>query len=121
MIVRPGYPEAKKLLITADCGGSNRSRLPLWKTELAALVTLTGLGITVSHLPPGTSKWNKIEHRMFSAITPNWRGRPLQTHEVVVQTIAATTNKTGLTIESMRENDTPDQTKMTCTRTLSDH
>src|SRR5918997_1725841 len=84
------YPGAKRLLITADGGGSNGSRLRLWKTQLAQLAAQTGLQITVCHLPPGTSKWNKIEHRMFSAITMNWRGRPLETHEVVVETIAAT-------------------------------
>ncbi|TQO19816.1 DDE family transposase [Rhodoglobus vestalii] len=100
-IGHPGYPEATKLLITADGGGSNGSRLRLWKTQLAELSTETRLDITVCHLPPGTSKWNKIEHRMFSAITMNWRGRPLETHEIVVETIAATTNKTGLTIQSM--------------------
>ena len=103
MIGAPGYPGAGKLLITADGGGSNGSRLRLWKTELAALAAEAGLQITVSHLPPGTSKWNKIEHRMFSAITMNWRGRPLQTHETVVETIAATTNKSGLTIQAMRD------------------
>ena len=75
----PAYPGADRLLITADGGGSNGSRLRLWKTELARLAAETGLEITVCHLPPGTSKWNKIEHRMFSAITMNWRGRPLET------------------------------------------
>ena len=80
--------------------GSNGSRPRLWKTQLARLPAETGLQITVCHLPPGTSKWNKIEHRMFSAITMNWRGRPLETHEVVVETIAATTTKTGLTIQA---------------------
>ncbi len=100
------YPEAKKLLITADGGGSNGSRLRLWKTQLAELAAETGLEITVCHLPPGTSKWNKIEHRMFSAITMNWRGRPLQTHEVVVETIAATTNKSGLRIQSILDTNT---------------
>ena len=74
----PAYPHADRLLITADSGGSNGSRLRLWKTQLAALATETGLQITVCHLPPGTSKWNKIEHRLFSAITLNWRGRPLK-------------------------------------------
>ena len=106
MIGHAGYPEARKLLITADGGGSNGSRLRLWKTELAALAAETGLEITVSHLPPGTSKWNKIEHRMFSAITMNWRGRPLQTHEVVVETIAATTTKAGLTIQATLDTNT---------------
>lgn len=101
-----GYPNAKSLLITADGGGSNGSRLRLWKTQLADLAAETGLEITVCHLPPGTSKWNKIEHRMFSAISMNWRGRPLQTHEVVVRTIAATTNKSGLTIQALRDTNT---------------
>jgi Rhodopirellula transposase DDE domain len=100
------YPEAGQLLITADGGGSNGSRLRLWKTQLAELAAQTGLEITVSHLPPGTSKWNKIEHRMFSTITMNWRGRPLQTHEVVVETIAATTTKTGLTIQAALDTST---------------
>ncbi len=100
------YPGADQLLITADGGGSNGSRLRLWKTQLAELAAQTGLEITVSHLPPGTSKWNKIEHRMFSAITMNWRGRPLQTHEVVLETIAATTTKTGLTIQAALDTST---------------
>jgi hypothetical protein len=99
-IGRPQYPGMNRLLITADGGGSNGSRLRLWKTQLAELAGETGLEITVSHLPPGTSKWNRIEHRMFSAITMNWRGRPLETHEVVVETIAATTTKTGLSIQA---------------------
>ena len=103
---RLGYPGADRLLITADGGGSNGSRLRLWKTQLAELADQTGLQITVCHLPPGTSKWNKIEHRMFSAITMNWRGRPLQTHEVVVETIAATTTKTGLRIQSVLDTNT---------------
>ena len=100
------YPAAKRLLITADGGGSNGSRLRWGKTQLAELAAQTGLQITVCHLPPGTSKWNKIEHRMFSAITMNWRGRPLQTHEVVVETIAATTTKTGLTIQAALDTTT---------------
>src|SRR5665647_2049856 len=108
-IGRPCYPEATELLITADGGGSNGSRLRLWKTELAELAGETGLAITVCHLPPGTSKWNKIEHRMFSAITMNWRGRPLETHEVVVETIAATTTKTGLTIQACLDENTYDK------------
>lgn len=103
---RLAYPDADRLLITADGGGSNGARLRLWKTQLAELATETGLQITVCHLPPGTSKWNKIEHRMFSAITMNWRGRPLETHEVVVETIAATTTKTGLTIQAMLDTNT---------------
>ena len=102
----PAYPDADRLLITADSGGSNGSRLRLWKTQLAELATETGLRITVCHLPPGTSKWNKIEHRMFSAIILNWRGRPLETHEVVVETIAATTTKTGLSIQAALDTNT---------------
>jgi Rhodopirellula transposase DDE domain len=105
-IGRLAYPDADRLLITADGGGSNGSRLRLWKTQLAELATENGLDITVCHPPPGTSKWNKIEHRMFCAITTNWRGRPLQTHEVVVETIAATTTKTGLTIRAALDTNT---------------
>ena len=96
----PGYPDAARLLITADAGGSNSYRTRAWKTELAALAAQTGLDITVCHFPPGTSKWNKIEHRLFSAISMNWRGRPLTSHEVIVQTIAATTTRTGLTVRA---------------------
>jgi hypothetical protein len=92
------YPHASRLLITADGGGSNGYRTRLWKTELAQLAEQSGLTITVCHLPPGTSKWNKIEHRLFSHISMNWRGRPLTSHEVVVNTIAATTTRTGLTV-----------------------
>jgi len=94
------YPSASRLLITADGGGSNGSRTRLWKTELATLAAQTGLQITVCHLPPGTSKWNKIEHRLFSHISMNWRGRPLTSHEVIVQTIAATTTRTGLRVHA---------------------
>ena len=94
------YPDASRLLITADGGGSNGSRTRLWKTELAILAAQTGLKITVCHLPPGTSKWNKIEHRLFSHISMNWRGRPLTSHEVIVQTIAATTTGTGLSVHA---------------------
>lgn len=93
------YPAARKLLITADGGGSNGSRNRLWKTELQNLANETGLEISVCHFPPGTSKWNKIEHRMFSQITKNWRGRPLESLQVIVNLIAATTTKTGLTIQ----------------------
>ena len=85
------YPNASRLLITADGGGSNGYRTRLWKTELADLATQTGLTITVCHLPPGTSKWNKIEHRLFSHISMNWRGRPLTSHDIIVNSIAATT------------------------------
>jgi len=97
---QPGYPGATRLLITADAGGSNGYRTRAWKAELAALAAQTGLDITVCHFPPGTSKWNKIEHRLFSAISMNWRGRPLTSHEVIVQTIAATTTRTGLTVQA---------------------
>jgi transposase len=94
------YPGATRLLITADAGGSNNHRYRLWKAELAALASETGLTITVCHFPPGTSKWNKIEHRLFSQITMNWRGRPLTSHEVVVATIASTRTRTGLRVEA---------------------
>src|SRR5213592_2279042 len=94
------YPAARRLLITADAGGSNGYRTRAWKTGLAALAAETGLEITCCHFPPGTSKWNKIEHRLFSAITMNWRGRPLASHEVVVNTIAATTTRTGLSVHA---------------------
>jgi hypothetical protein len=93
-------PDARRLLITADAGGSNGYRTRAWKAELAALAAETGLAITVCHLPPGTSKWNRIEHRLFCHITMNWRGRPLTSHEVVVQSIAATTTTTGLTVHA---------------------
>src|SRR3954463_15982436 len=92
------HPGASKLLITADAGGSNSYRYRLWKAELAVLAAETGLTITVCHFPPGTSKWNKIEHRLFSQITMNWRGRPLTSHQVVVATIAATRTRTGLRV-----------------------
>jgi transposase len=94
------YPAARRLLITADAGGSNGYRTRAWKTELAALALAAGLQITVCHFPPGTSKWNKIEHRLFSHITMNWRGRPLTSHDVIVQTIAATTTRTGLRVNA---------------------
>jgi DDE family transposase/DDE superfamily endonuclease len=97
---KPGYPAAGRLLITADAGGSNGYRTRAWKTGLAALAAGTGLDITVCHFPPGTSKWNQIEHRLFSAISMNWRGRPLTSHEVIVETIAATTTRTGLTVRA---------------------
>jgi hypothetical protein len=97
---QPAYPDATRLLICADGGGSNGYRTRLWKTELAALADQSGLQITVCHFPPGTSKWNKIEHRLFSQISMNWRGRPLTSHEVIVQTIAATTTRTGLTVSA---------------------
>ena len=99
-IGRHDYPHATQLLITADAGGSNGYRTRAWKSELAVLAAETSLQVTVCHLPPGTSKWNKIEHRLFSHITLNWRGRPLTSHEVIVETIAATTTRTGLTVHA---------------------
>jgi Rhodopirellula transposase DDE domain len=96
---RSRYPAAQRLLITADCGGSNGNRVRLWKRELQILADETGLAITVAHLPPGTSKWNRIEHRLFAFITQIWRGKPLLTHKVIVQLIASTTTKTGLTVQ----------------------
>jgi hypothetical protein len=100
---KPTYPGASRLLICADGGGSNASRSRLWKTELAGLVAETGLEVTVCHLPPGTSKWNKIEHRLFSHISMNWRGRPLVSHEVAVELIGATTTRTGLKVRAERD------------------
>jgi hypothetical protein len=97
---RAQYPHAASLVITADGSGSNGYRLRLWKLELQALVDELGFPITVCHLPPGTRKWNKIEHRLFSFITQNWRGKPLITHQVIVNLIAATTTTTGLTVRS---------------------
>jgi transposase len=94
----PAYSNAKQLLITADGGGSNGSRNRLWKLELQRLANTTGLNIHVRHFPPGTSKWNKIEHRMFSSISMNWRGEPLRTFAMVVNLIGATTNKKGLKV-----------------------
>ena len=97
---RGDYPSATRLLITADAGGSNSYRYRMWKAELADFAAETGLAVTVCHFPPGTRKWNKIEHRLFSHITMNWRGRPLTSHEVVVSTIAATRTSTGLRVEA---------------------
>ena len=94
------YPDAARLLITADCGGSNGYRTRLWKVELSKLAAETGLAVTVCHLPPGTSKWNRIEHRLFSAISMNWRGRPLTSHQVIVDLIANTTTRTGLKVRA---------------------
>ena len=98
-IGKAGYPDADRLLICADGGGSNGSRVRAWKIEMARFASDTGLKVTVCHLPPGTSKWNKIEHRLFSQITMNWRGRPLISHQVIVDLIAATTTITGLTVQ----------------------
>ena len=111
---RPLYPHSRRLLICADGGGSNGYRVRLWKVELAALAAETGLEITVCHLPPGTSKWNKIEHRLFSHISMNWRGRPLESHETVVQLIAATTTHSGLAVQAELDDRTyPKGTKIT--------
>ena len=95
-----GYPQAARLLICADGGGSNGYRLRLWKVELQGFADATGLQVTVCHLPPGTSKWNKIEHRLFAHISMNWRGRPLVSHEVVVELIGATTTREGLRVQA---------------------
>ena len=94
------YPDAERLLVTADAGGSNGYRVRAWKTELARFAAATGLAVTVCHFPPGTSKWNRIEHRLFSAISVNWRGRPLVSHEVIVELIGATTTRTGLRVHA---------------------
>jgi hypothetical protein len=94
------YPAPTSLLIVADAGGSNGYRVRLWKVELQQLVNELGFPIYVCHLPPGTSKWNKIEHRLFSFITQNWRGKPLVTHQVIVELISATTTRTGLQVHS---------------------
>jgi Rhodopirellula transposase DDE domain len=96
---RARYPEARKLMITADCGGSNGARVKLWKVELQKLADETGLALEVCHYPPGTSKWNKIEHRLFCRITQNWRGHPLTDRMTVVELIGATTTRTGLKVE----------------------
>ena len=111
---RPLYPDARRLLITADGGGSNSSRNRLWKLELQQLADELGLAVSVAHFPPGTSKWNKIEHRMFCHITQNWRGRPLVSYQVIVKLIAATTTGTGLTIRSdLDDNSYPLGVKVT--------
>jgi hypothetical protein len=94
------YPQADQLLICADGGGSNGYRVRLWKLELQRFADATGLRVTVCHLPPGTSKWNKIEHRLFSHISMNWRGRPLVSHQVVVELIGATTTREGLQVQA---------------------
>jgi transposase len=103
---QPVYPRAKRLLITADGGGSNGARVRLWKMELQKLADEIGLPIAVSHFPPGTSKWNKIEHRLFSFITQNWRGKPLVSFEVIVSLIAATTTTNGLKVHSELDTNT---------------
>jgi hypothetical protein len=97
---RLAYPEATRLLVGADAGGSNGYRVRAWKTELAGLATEAGLAVTVCHLPPGTSKWNRIEHRLFSAVSMNWRGRPLTSHEVTVELVGATRTRAGLRVRA---------------------
>jgi transposase len=108
------YPEASDLLITADCGGSNGARVRLWKHELQGFANETGLAVTVVHHPPGTSKWNRIEHRLFAFITQNWRGKPLVSHEVIVQLIGATTTNKGLDVQcQLDENSYPKAVRVT--------
>jgi transposase len=107
------FPDASTLTITADCGGSNGNRTRLWKTELQRLADQTGLQITVCHFPPGTSKWNKIEHRLFSFISLNWRAKPLISREVIIELIAATTTSTGLKVYARLDEHTyPDKVKV---------
>jgi hypothetical protein len=114
------YPAAARLLVTADAGGSNGYRTRAWKAGLAELAAETGLEITCCHFPPGTSKWNKIEHRLFCQITRTWRARPLTSHQVILQTIAATTTRTGLTVEAMLDTGTyPEGMKVSDERTYT--
>jgi hypothetical protein len=111
---RERYPTATSLTITADCGGSNAHRTRLWKTELQRLANHTGLQLNVCHFPPGTSKWNKIEHRLFSFISKNWRGQPLISYEVIISLIASTTTRTGLQVYArLDENAYPDKIQVT--------
>jgi Rhodopirellula transposase DDE domain len=111
---RERYPTAQRLMITADCGGSNGARVRLWKLELQKLADETGLVIEVSHYPPGTSKWNRIEHRLFCHISRNWAAHPLTSRLAVVELIAATTTKTGLRVESeIDPNDYPKGIRVT--------
>ena len=119
---RRRYPDAPSLLILADSGGSNGARVRLWKWELQRLATQTGLTITVCHLPPGTSKWNKIEHRLFSFISQNWRGQPLLTHATIVNLIAATRTKAGLTVRCILDKHPyPKAVKVTAAQMASIH
>jgi hypothetical protein len=111
---RDRYPGAGRLLVTADCGGSNGYRLRAWKRELAVFAAETGLEVTVCHFPPGTSKWNRVEHRLFSFISINWRGRPLTDYQVIIETIAATTTETGLRVQAvLDEREYPTGVKVT--------
>jgi hypothetical protein len=110
---QPLYQTRKRLLITADGGGSNSSRVRLWKVELQKLADELGMKISVCHFPPGTSKWNKIEHRLFSFISMNWRGKPLLTYQVIVSLIAATTTERGLRVRAELDSETyPSGTKV---------
>ena len=117
---RQRYPQARQLLITADCGGSNSSRTWLWKVALQELADELGLELVVRHFPPGTSKWNKIEHRMFCHITRNWRGRPLTSYAAIVQLIGSTTTTTGLKIRSeLDDNEYPTKQVVTAEQIAS--
>jgi hypothetical protein len=114
MVGRVAYPDAERLLVTADAGGSNSYRSRLFRVELAKLAERTGLAITVCHFPPGTSKWNKVEHRLWSNVSMNWRGCPLTSHEVVVNLIGATKTTTGLKVRAERHHGSyPTGTKVT--------
>jgi hypothetical protein len=108
------YPSAGALQITADCGGGNGNRVRLWKTELQKLADETGLAIRVCHFPPGTSKWNKIEHRLFCHISQTWRGRPLISYQVIINSIAATTTNSGLKVFArLDQRDYPQKIQVT--------
>jgi hypothetical protein len=116
------FPHADTLTITADCGGSNGNRTRLWKTELQRLADETGLQITVCHFPPGTSKWNKIEHRLFSFISINWRAKPLVSRQVIIELIAATTTSTGLKVYArLDDRSYPDKIKVPDTELAAVH
>ena len=111
---RKRFPDATRLLVTADCGGSHSPRTRLWRLELQRLANATGLIVEVCHFPSGTSKWNKIEHRLFCHITRNWQGVPLETLEIVINLIASTRTETGLEVHDyLDENDYPDKLKVT--------
>lgn len=111
---RPRYPNTTTLHITADCGGSNGNRIRLWKVELQKLANQTGMTIAVCHFPPGTSRWNKVEHRLFSFITMNWRGKPLVSLETIINLIGATTTSKGLEVcARLDEGVYPDKVKVT--------
>jgi transposase len=105
-IGKHSFPDARKLLITCDCGGSNGYRVRLWKTELQQFANRTGLSVQISHLPPGTSKWNKVEHKLFCFISKNWAGRPLINVETVIRLISSTTTKTGLKVICVEDDNT---------------